>query len=270
MPATAKPAKPAPAKRPAPQLDFVTRVDQRVLDYLAIILFGPSGVGKTTAAWSAPEPVLVLTTEPDRRTRFARHLHVDRGGRDIREVLVRSRQQLEEGYLYARDSENGIQSVVIDTVAGGYRLALEHEMGTPKGKPTLPNHGDATAWLDRHLRAWLELPINVVLVCHELVIQEGESTERYPMISTNQPTLSQKIGGAVDVAAYCGVIPSEDGSGQSYVAQVVPGGGRHVKDGTGVLANGTEPIPTDLSAWCKFFRLAYKKPEAQQTQEVAA
>jgi hypothetical protein len=241
-------------------LQFVQEVDQRVLDYLTIVLFGPAGVGKTTAAWSAPTPMLVLTTEPDRRTRFARHLHIDRGGRDIREVLVRHRDQLEQGFLYARNPENGIETVVIDTVANAFRVALEYETGNPKARATLPQIGDATAWLERHLRAWMELPLNVVLVAHELVIQEGDHTERFPRMSTNQPGLANTILAAVDVAAYCGLVAGEGGQIR-YVAQLMPAGGRHVKDGTGVLANGTEPIELDLTAWIEKFRAAYAKQQ---------
>jgi hypothetical protein len=251
-------------------LTFVTEVDQRVLDYLTIILFGPSGVGKTTAAWSAPTPVLVLTTEPDRRTRFARLLRVEQEGRDIREVLVRQRQQLEDGFLYARNPENGVQSVVIDTVANAFRVALEHETGSPKARATLPQIGDATAWLERHLRAWMELPLNVVLVCHELVIQEGDHTERFPRMSTNQPGLAQTIGAAVDVSAYCGVIPAETGGGVRHVAQLMPAGGRHVKDGTGALARGTEPIDLDLSQWIEDFRAAYSRSYETRAHHEAA
>ena len=248
--------KPTVKKEGPPPFDFVKETDTKVLEYLTIILFGPSGVGKTTAAWSAPEPVLALTTEPDRRTRFARRLHVEQRGRDVRESLIKNRKQLEQGYLYARNPENGIKTVVIDTVAQAYRLALEYEMGNPNGKPTLPNHGDATAWLERYLRHWMELPLNVVLVCHELIVQEGETTERIPRMSTNQPGLALTVESTVDVAAYCGVVPNEEG-GARYVAQVVPAGGRHVKDGTGDLANGTEPIPLDLTAWLDTFHQAY-------------
>jgi hypothetical protein len=243
-------------------LSFVSDVDKRALSFLTIILFGPSGVGKTTAAWSAPEPVLVLTTEPDRRTRFARHLHVEKGKRDIREVIVRHRDHLTEGYLYARDESNGVQSVVIDTVAAAYRLALEYEMGTPRGKPTLPNHGDATSWLERHLRAWLELPLHVILVCHENLVGEGEMVERYPRMSTAKTGLAQNIQGAVDVSAYVGIVAGEDGSVR-HVAQVIPAGGRHVKDGTGALANGTEPIGLDLTEWVRRFRTAYARSDGK-------
>jgi hypothetical protein len=246
----------ADTKKSPPPFEFVKETDAKVLEYLTMILFGPSGVGKTTGAWSAPAPVLALTTEPDRRTRFARRLHVEQRGRDIRESLVKNRKQLEQGYLYARNADNGIETVVIDTVAQAYRLALEYEMGNPNGKPSLPNHGDATAWLERYLRHWMELPLNVVLVCHELIVQEGETTERIPRMSTNQPGLALTVESTVDVAAYCGVVPNEEG-GASYVAQVVPAGGRHVKDGTGYLANGTEPIPLDLSAWLETFHAAY-------------
>lgn len=246
-------------------LTFVEGVDQKVLDYLTIILFGPSGVGKTTAAWTAPTPLLALTTEPDRRTRFARHLHIDQAGRDIRETFVKHRGQLDAGYLYARRPENGIQTVVIDTVAQAYRLALEYEMGNPNGKPTLPNHGDATAWLERYLRHWMELPLNVVLVCHELIVQEGEVTERIPRMSTNQPGLALTVESTVDVAAYCGVVPSENG-GPRYVGQVVPAGGRHCKDGTGCLARGLEPIELNLEGWLEQFHSAYQIEESVRTE----
>lgn len=251
-------------------IEFVSEVDQRALNYLTMILFGPAGVGKTTAAWSAPQPVLVITTEPDRRTRFARHLRVDKEGRDIREMLARSRNDLTQAYLYAREQSNGVQSVVIDTVAAAYRLALIHEMGTDRTKPSLPNHGDATDWLERHLRAWLELPINLVLVCHENIVGDDEP-ERYPLMSTRKTGLSEKIGAAVDVSAYCGVLAAEDGSPR-HVAQLVPAGGRHVKDGTGCLAAGNEPVDVDLTSWVERFRAAYATTptKGETTKETAA
>lgn len=261
-----------------PPLTFVQETDQRSLDFLTICLFGPAGVGKTTAAWSAPAPLLAITTEPERRTRFARFMHVTRAGRDIREVLARDRHALEAAYIYARKPENGVQTVVIDTVAQAYRLALEYEMGNPNGKASLPNHGDATAWLERYLRHWMELPLNVVLVCHENIVGEGAMVERYPLVSTSQTGLAQKVGAAVDVSAYCGIVPSEEGKAPRHVAQLIPAGGRHVKDGTGCLAQGSEPIGLDLSAWVQTFHAAYQSeaaepPPAEPTsepQEVAA
>ena len=87
-------------------------------------------------------------------------------------------------------------------------------------------------------------------------------------MSTNQPGLSNTISAAVDVSAYCGIVAGE-GGGVRHVAQLMPAGGRHVKDGTGVLARGTEPLDLDLTEWIEDFRMAYSRGESRAHYEAA-
>jgi len=204
---------------------------------LNLCLYGPGGTGKTVAACSAPGPVVVANAEGPGALRFAREMYGDK----IREVEVTGAETLDEIYLYLKEGKGKEKTVVIDTVGEVYGAMLANFGGA---RPSLQNYGDTNTKIERFVRALRDLPINVVLICHEQVDDgDGEITRR-PM--TGGKKLPEIIVAQMDVVAYTGVIPATDDQPVRYVGQLIEAGGRRAKDRTGKLGDIRD---LDLTDW---------------------
>lgn len=204
---------------------------------LNLCLYGPGGTGKTVAACSAPGPVVVANAEGPGALRFAREKY----GEKIREVEVTGAETLDEIYLYLKEGSGKEKTVVIDTVGEVYGAMLANFGGA---RPSLQNYGDTNTKIERFVRALRDLPINVVLICHEQVDDgDGEITRR-PM--TGGKKLPEIIVAQMDVVAYTGVIPATDDQPVRFVGQLIEAGGRRAKDRTGKLGDFRD---LDLTDW---------------------
>jgi hypothetical protein len=208
---------------------------------LNILLYGPPGTGKSVAACSAPGPVLVLNAEGKGALRFARSMFGDA----VREVAFQGPETLDEAFLYLKESQGGERTVVIDTVGECYRVLLE-SFGNKR--PSLKNYGDTNTKLDRFIRALRDLDLNVVLVAHEQIDDEGGEITRRP--ATGGKKLPEQVMAQVDVVAYTGVVPETDDTPRRYVGQLVEANGRRAKDRSGALGVVRD---LDLTDWITTF-----------------
>lgn len=215
-----------------------------------VLLYGPPGVGKTTAACSAPGPVLLLNGDRRQGSAFARRLHGD-----VHEVRVEGREPLDEAYLHLleQDEKNltpRFGTVVVDSVGELYRVLLENRSGLAV-RPTLNQRGDAGTELERFCRGLCELPVMVVLVAHEFRVKDEDDGhfERLPFVTSQSgsPFFGAKLMQMVDVVGYCGV-RREEGREPLYAAQLFDDAGRRGKDGTGALGDWRE---TNLAEWVR-------------------
>jgi len=204
---------------------------------LNVLLYGPPGTGKTCGACSAPGPILVLNAEGPGAIRYARSVYGDA----VREVVVEGGETLDEAYLYLKDGEGGEKTVVLDTIGEMYRTLLEG-FGGPR--PTLQNYGDVNTKLERFIRALRDLNLNVILVAHEQVDDEGGEVTRRP--ATGGKKLPEQVMAQVDVVAYTGIVPATDDAPRRYVGQLIEAAGRRAKDRTGALGDIRD---LDLSEW---------------------
>jgi hypothetical protein len=96
------------------------------------------------------------------------------------------------------------------------------------------------------VRSFRDLPVNLVLVCHEQIEGEGENAISRPM--TGGKKLPEKIIGMVSIVGYCGVAPAdpEKGTSRRWVAQLVEGRGRRAKDRSEGLGDSRD---IDLTEW---------------------
>ena len=239
-------------------LAFVT--DEEVAQTSAtirVLLYGSHGTGKSTAACSAPAPILYLNADRADGIIWARSVkHRDK---DIREVRVKTREAIEQAYLYTREG-NDVKTVVFDSLGSIIDHVLR-DLAKDGSHPTQPERGDAYTFVERYVEAFLELPVNVILLAHDLPIvvagQEGESAtyETVPFTGTKNPALGKTLMRKVQIVGYTGrVEPDKEGEPPRYVAQLFPGGGRHGKDGTDVVG----PVADlDLSAWAKLVSIAF-------------
>lgn len=206
---------------------------------LNVLIYGAPGSGKTVGATTAPGPVVVLNAEGPGALRKSRELH---GDAKIREIAITGKADLDGAYLWLRDGGDGTKTVVVDTVGEVYRILLEEQGGDT---PSLQHYGHVNTTIERFVRALRDLPMNVVLVCHEELISDGTTGETIRQPVTGGKKLPAQLMAQVDVVAYTKVVPQDDGAPE-YMAQLVNGSGRLGKDRSGRLGAAR---PIDITDW---------------------
>lgn len=205
-------------------LKFVPKPDQ---PYRNILLYGPPKSGKSAGACSVAGGVLLLNVDLPNASHYARSK--DAEGR-ISEVFFEGLETLTDIYAALAQEQNLIETVVVDPVGELHRRLLE-EQSKRAIRPTLPQYGDVSVYVERFCRYLCEAPVNAVIVCHEHPVKDESSgqVERLPYTGTTNPALGQKLLGMVDIVGYTGVIEAEDGS-RTYAAQLFSQNGRRGGD----------------------------------------
>lgn len=249
MSTTATVGKPQPL--PKRQLAFVTP-EQRVAK-LNVLLYGPPKRGKSTGAAGAPGPILYLNPEPSNALDFPRHLY---GPQKIREFPIRGRQDLVDASLYLRDGGGGEKTVVLDTVGETWRVLVEEITGEAP-RASIQQYGDVGTIIQRFCRFLTrDVPMNVVLVCHEQYQDIPEGTMLLPQTGGKQNPMI--LCSMVDVVAYVGVEKKKDAPPR-YVGQVEPAAGRYAGHRHGILGTVAD---LDLTDWCeRYARLQTPAPK---------
>lgn len=209
-----------------------------------VFLYGPPKSGKTMGAASAPGPILYVNT--DRRNALVK-AKAKYGAEKIREVKITNEDTLKTTAEITYAAQSGdYPTVVIDTVAELYRILLESLSGRAVS-PSVPIRGNAGVYLERFIRGLIDLPINVVLIAHQLDTDADEGVLHLPFVTSKSgsPAFAAKIEAAVDVIGYTGAVQQEDES-VKYMATLVERPDRRGGDRFGVLGPARE---MDLTEW---------------------
>jgi hypothetical protein len=254
------------------KLDFADPLPRQ---YLSTLLYGPSGVGKSTAAASAPGPIIYCNADGPGALRYARRHHA---GKEILELPITGRAPLEQLYMELRAGElDGLQTIALDSLGRIYDVILDEIANG--GKPSLPQRGDANTFLERYVLSLLEMPVHLVLVAHDNPVvvtgKEEDGTqeiELFPHTGTGNPALAKKLMRPLDVVAYCGRTIEENDEGEQtpkFMAQTVKAGGRHAKDRTDVIGDFSE---LDLTDWIARVQTEYgtSDEKTNKKKEVSA
>lgn len=243
--------------------------DPQPREHLAILLYGPTGAGKSVAAAGAPGPIVYCNADGPGALRYARRATSS----ELLELAVDGRRPLDELALELRDGKlPEVGTVVLDSLGRIYDVVLDEI--AHGGKPSLPHRLDANTYIERYVLQLLELPVHLVLVAHDnpVVVTGSEedgtqSIELYPHTGTNNPSLAKKLMRPLDIVAYCARRTVKDEKSnetrEEFVAQTVNAKGRHGKDRTDVLP---AVAPLDLQAWITDIHAAYQ-PVSPKSQE---
>jgi hypothetical protein len=228
--------------------------------HLNVILYGPPKVGKSTAAASAPGPILLINTDGSSAYGFARKKY---GKGRILEVEMKGKGTLDSALKMLREGEKiGDQipkTVVLDNVGEVYRILLE-EMNS--GRPTLGQYGDAGTIIERWARHVRNLPYHLVLVAHEQLLDSSEGNVLMPQCGGRK--LSPVLCAMVDVIAYCQMQPGTQTQGAVFWAQTTSGYGRYAGNREGFLGQSAF---TNLDVWVEAWNNAAPQKPANEEQK---
>lgn len=220
-------------------------------DTFNVLLYGPPKSGKTTAAATAPGPIMWVNLQGGGALGYARKVAADRGN-DIHEVRVEKDDEvkpvLDQVYLHVRDNrEPKVRTVVIDTI-GDVRELLAKNIG--KGRqPTQQQWGDIAKTVAGFVVGMRDLPVNVVFIAHQKVL-DSDTGDRIVEPAIGGAATS-KVTAEVDVIGYCGRHTTEDGP--RFQAVLVEHNGRIGGD----RSNGLGPVrDLDLAEWLDTYRKA--------------
>ena len=215
-------------------------------EHFNVLLYGPPGTGKTTAAATAPGPIIWINLEGTGAMAYARRVAAERGT-DLLEMQLRSdedpRPRLRQAVAYA--DTNDVQTIVIDTW-GKVRGQLATAIGGDS--PSLAEWGMIGKELRTILQTLRDLPLNLVLICHEAITEEEGAVIIQPEIGGRS---TAEAMAEVDVLGYTGIV--EDEGDRIYMARLVDGGGRRAKDRSGALGTHRQ---LDLTEWLETFKAA--------------
>jgi hypothetical protein len=215
-----------------------------------VLLYGPPKAGKTTAAATAPGPIMWLNLEGPGALGYARRVAAHRNV-DIHEV-----RPAREANLHAvlsdvvRHITSGeqpqVQTLVVDTM-GKMRDHLARNIGG--AHPQIQHWGEVAKIIEGFVVALRDWPINVVLLAHE-AIKDSDAGDRIvePLIGG---ATTAKVCGEVDVIAYCGRV--EDDQGVRYMGVLAEHNGRRAGDRSGGLGKSR---PLDLAEWLSTYSAA--------------
>lgn len=224
-----------------------------------IVLYGPTGNGKTVGACSAPGPLLLVNAEGPDRSRKAHGLYGDKI-KEIKFDKTNAAQVLEQVYFSAKAGE--FKTYVFDTAGEIYQAELDQRSAS--GKISLPMRGDAVEKLERYYRSLRDLPVNVVIVAQEQIDDQEDEAVRIPQVGPQKARLSGKVQEFASILSYIGVVPEEGDNPRRYVGQLVETAGRRAKDSSGSLGDFRD---LDLTEWIEMASAAMSEKSSKKGEE---
>lgn len=220
-----------------------------------VLLFGEPKSGKSSAAATAPGPILWVNAEGPAALGYARKVARERGtqvhevacgrGRPIQATLAAVLEHVQEG----RDPRPA--TVVVDTL-GKLREALAREVGGEQ--PSIQQWGKVATTLLDFVGRLRDLPVNMVLLAHTDQVDDADAGRTVKPLIGGKAT--ELIAGDVDVVAFTSPLPGKKGEPVRYVGQLVDGRGRTGlgdRSGGGI-AGGEAFTDLNLAVWLERYR----------------
>lgn len=207
-----------------------------------VCLWNAPGEGKSVAAASAPDPILVLNADRPSAYLFARKHHA---GKDIREVRYEGPQTLTQVYEYLAADGCDIKTVVIDPVSN---IVDQLADVAPAGREGGPDYQWINKQVLRFVKGLRKFDINVVLIAHEK-LNDGKRGDGKLYPALGGATLINKLLAEMDIVARVGrvVRQVDDDEEVVYVGQLQPTGNVVCKQST--AADLGDRRIADLTRW---------------------
>lgn len=197
-----------------------------------LVVYGSSGVGKTTLAKTAPKP-LILSAEKGL---------LSLKDTDLPVAEVRTPQDLIEAYNYlAGEGAGTFETVIIDSLSEVLEILLADLK--PRFKDPRQAYGELIEQTNKLVRRFRDLPMNVVFLCKEVRREDSFGVVTYA------PSLpGSKCGEAlpylIDNVCRMYVGKGQDAAGKDITYRALlaqPDGISEVKDRSGTLPNIVKP-----------------------------
>lgn len=202
-----------------------------------VLLYSDPGVGKTTAAALSPKPLIINCEGGTLCLNKFKDFHKKL---DIKTFRPDSIKELQEIFWYLKSGQHDRQTVVLDSLSEIQRMSMDEILSDPKrddkfdrDTPILQDYGKNTQQLRKLVRAFRDLPMNVVFTC--LASERKDETDGSVKVMPDlTPKLAADVMGYVDVVGYMFV--SEEKGVRKLLTQ--PKGKYLAKDRSGKLGTG--------------------------------
>lgn len=202
-----------------------------------VLLYSDPGVGKTTAAALSPKPLIINCEGGTLCLNKFKDFHKKL---DIQTFRPDNIKELQEIFWYLKSGQHDRQTVVLDSLSEIQRMCMDEILSDPKrddkfdrDTPILQDYSKNTQQLRKLVRAFRDLPINVVFTC--LASERKDETDGSVKVMPDlTPKLAADVMGYVDVVGYMFV--SEEKGVRKLLTQ--PKGKYMAKDRSGKLGTG--------------------------------
>jgi hypothetical protein len=208
-----------------------------------VCLWAAPGEGKSVAASSAPDPILVLSADRPSAYLYARKHHA---GKDIREVRYAGVDTLTQVYTYLAEPGCDIRTVIVDPVSN---IVDQLADVAPAGREGGPDY----QWINKKMLGFVKslrrFDVNVVLVAHEKV-NDGKKGDGKMYPSLGGATLINKLLAEMDIVAHIERVTrtlSDESEETVWVGQLQPVRNLVCKEST--AADLGDRRVADLSRW---------------------
>lgn len=175
-------------------------------DNFNMLIYGDSGVGKTTLAGSAsvvPELSPVLFIDVEGGTMSLAHSYPD-----VEAIRITSLAELQKLYNELHKGEHGYRTIVIDSLTEIQKMSMNAIMrkarsDNPDIDPDMPqvqHWGKNLSQTRTTVRAWRDLPVNVIFTA--LVDSEKDNRGKTVMRPSLTGKAKGEIPGFVDIVLY--------------------------------------------------------------------
>jgi hypothetical protein len=202
-------------------------------NYLKVLTYGYSGVGKTKFAGTAPAP-LFLDIEGGLLTLRDQHIDV---------VTIRRWEDVSDCFMYLRDGDHKYNTVVVDSLTELQKVLCDHYVDG-KERLTLGDWGliiDKTRRFVRHLK---NLPMNVIVIALAEQKKDEECGRIYTVPSLNGKALPHELAAYFDLVLYQYV--EQDNDGIHYLARTYGDKRIVAKDRSGILSPVIKPVFNEI------------------------
>lgn len=212
--------------------------DQEQQQYLKMLVYGNSGVGKTVFGSTAPD-VLFLDAEAGM---------LSLKDKKVDKVKIKTFQDMLESFNFLNSEQNKkYKTVVIDSLTEIQKKLMDSILlKTNHDKPTIADWGTAIEKMRNMVRHFRDLPINVIFIALEKTDKDETSGGILKSPGLQGSTLPQEVMGFVDIVGYM-VAEERNKKGDSKEKEIIrairvqPTASISAKDRSGKLGIWVKP-----------------------------